>query len=225
MPDNNDILGLIVDRLRTAHSCHTVILYGSRARGDADATSDYDVLGIHNGKGDVIRDTGLWMGTYLDLFIYPRDKLANPQDFMQARGGKVLYETDVYGTNLLQALEEVYARGPEKLSSNEVEARRVWAFKMLERAGRGDIESNYRRVWLMTAILEDYFTCRQRWYEGPKTSFKWLNDHEPELLALFKAALHPGAAQSALETLVEAVTERYPAENVQPSLSRQPARC
>jgi hypothetical protein len=64
------LLEVISEDLRAQHGCHTVILYGSRARGDATATSDYDVLGVKE-SGDSFRDARLWNGVYLDIFIHP----------------------------------------------------------------------------------------------------------------------------------------------------------
>ena len=39
-------LAEIIQTLTIDHSCHAVILYGSRARGDFQPTSDWDVAGI-----------------------------------------------------------------------------------------------------------------------------------------------------------------------------------
>ena len=44
-----------IREMNTAHRCHTVILYGSRARGDATAASDYDPIGFRK-SGAAIRD-------------------------------------------------------------------------------------------------------------------------------------------------------------------------
>lgn len=44
--ENDAVLQFIVDELISLHHCHTIILYGSRARGDFTVTSDYDVAGI-----------------------------------------------------------------------------------------------------------------------------------------------------------------------------------
>lgn len=49
--ENDAVLQFIVDELISLHHCHTIILYGSRARGDFTVTSDYDVAGIRE-KGD-----------------------------------------------------------------------------------------------------------------------------------------------------------------------------
>ena len=99
---------------------------------------------------------------------------------------------------------------PAKLPRDEIAARRVWAAKMLDRAGRGDSEGDYRRAWLLTALLEDYFACNGLWYEGPKASLAWLAAREPALFRLYEDALRPAAGLAAIAALVEAVTATYP---------------
>ena len=51
----SQILEAITQELCDQHGCHTVILYGSRARGDATEASDYDILGIRD-SGVSFRD-------------------------------------------------------------------------------------------------------------------------------------------------------------------------
>ena len=43
--EDTSILEIASD-LKEKHHCHTVILYGSRARGDYTDTSDYDIAGF-----------------------------------------------------------------------------------------------------------------------------------------------------------------------------------
>ena len=42
----SDLDAALVDEFRRAHSVHTLILYGSLARGDANPESDIDVVGF-----------------------------------------------------------------------------------------------------------------------------------------------------------------------------------
>ena len=64
-----------------------VILYGSRARGDADEYSDYDILVLVNGPAEIpleeqIRSTiyplELDSGAVLTLFVYSRQQWDTP---------------------------------------------------------------------------------------------------------------------------------------------------
>lgn len=194
----------IAARLREQHGCHTAILYGSRARGDAGPASDYDVAGFADTTA-VERITGAWRSGYLDVFVYPESKLAASAEMLHMRGGKVLFQRDRAGDEFLAALEAVRAAGPEALPESELTARRNWAWKMLDRARLGDPEGNYRRAWLLTALLEDYFHLRGLWYEGSKKSLVFLAASEPEVCAKFEAALLPGASLDTIAGLVEAV--------------------
>lgn len=204
----DDILDALCDRLVVEHHCHTLILYGSRARGDADADSDYDLIGFRDGAGPVRRETGHWQGALLDVFIYPAERLQTADDTMlHVRGGRVLRQRGDLGAQFLANLERVHASTPPTLAADEIEARKNWALKMLDRAARGNVEGNYRRVWLLTALLESYFIFRGRRYPGPKEAFEALAASNPETHALFGSALEPGAAHSTLVALVKHVNE------------------
>ncbi len=94
---------------------------------------------------------------------------------------------------------------PEPWLVEPTQARRVWHRKMLARARVGDVEGNYRRAWLLTALLENYFAGRNRWYAGSKASLRWLRDNDPDIWAHFEKALKPGARISTIAALVERV--------------------
>src|SRR3954453_6863106 len=84
-----------------AHGCHTIILYGSRARGDADAGSDVDLLCIRD-DGPAIRDSRVIDDVYFDAFGYPQRVLATPDAaLLRILGGRVMRERDGAGTALL----------------------------------------------------------------------------------------------------------------------------
>jgi hypothetical protein len=70
---------------------------------------------------------------------------------------------------------------------------------------RGDAEGNYRRAWLLTALLEDWFQLRGLWYLGPKNALAHLRIHEPGLHDAFETALGPDAPLEKVETLVALV--------------------
>lgn len=203
---SDPLLARFVELLRGDHGCHTVILYGSRARGDAGPESDYDLLGVREG-GESKRDARWIEGAYLDAFIHPASKVeAAGPELLHVRGGVVLCEEGAMGARLLARLDEVHAGGPRPLPADEAAARRVWAHKMVARARRGDLEGHYRRAWLLTALLEDWFLLRALWYPGPKHALAWLETNAPDAHAAFAAALHPGADLDAIERLARTVT-------------------
>jgi predicted nucleotidyltransferase len=207
LADSVDWPALLTDLDR--HGCHTWILYGSLARGDAHPTSDIDLLGIRD-DGEPDRDTRVWNGRFLDVFIYAASRFETVgEDWLHLRRGRVLRERDGSAGRLLAQIETVYQSGPQRLADHERRSRVTWLHKMAERiGGRGpdDVEANYRRAWLLTQILEDYFRLRDRWYLGPKESLLWLKAEEPDVYAMFAEALTPAADLAAIRRLVDGVT-------------------
>jgi len=199
----------IVAALRSTHRCVAAILYGSIAAGDATPSSDYDIAGFCD-VPQVRRIAGKWRDSYLDIFLYPLSKLQQPgPESLHMREGRVLFDTsDGAAAGLITGLREVFSRGPQPLPPDELAARRAWAWKMLDRARVGDAEGNFRRSWLLTALLEDYFLLTGRWYLGSKRSLAHLEANEPRMHALFSAALHPASSLGDIEKLVEAVAGR-----------------
>jgi hypothetical protein len=210
-PQTDDVLDRLVARLEGEEGCRVIILYGSRARGDAGPDSDYDVIGFRDGQRPPARETGVRDGALLDVFIYPAERLAEPSaSMLHVRGGRVLRDRGGQGAAFLAQLDEIFDAGPDPLPADEVEARRNWAWKMLDRAAHGDIEGNFRRVFLLTMQLENFFLLRNEWYLGPKTALKVLQTEHPAVYATLERALTPGASLAEIEALVLAVNGPRP---------------
>ena len=73
---------------------------------------------------------------------------------------------------------------------------------MLARAGKGDVEGDYRRHWLLKEVLEAYFALRGRWYLGPKKSLALLREENPAHFDVFRKALAPGASMADIQSAV-----------------------
>ena len=138
MSNQDEILADIRNWLEAELECHTIILYGSRARGDAHIDSDYDIIAFRDGDHPVLRETGHWRGGQLDLFVYPTARLANADEtLLHVRGGKVIAERGTLGAEFLAELERIYRQPPTPLSKDEIDVKRNWAHKMVQRAARG----------------------------------------------------------------------------------------
>jgi predicted nucleotidyltransferase len=197
-----DIDTSLVDELRRAHGVHTVLLYGSRARGDSNPASDVDVAGYAD-VAATARDVRSWRGMYLDAFVYPTALAESPDaEMLKLLGSRVLLDERGIARPLLDKIATLERRGPPPLSESERRLRRLWARKMLGRIRRGDVEAHYRHHWLLYQILEDYYALRGVWYRGPKEAFADLRKSSPEVLAAFERALAPGASVETLEPLV-----------------------
>jgi hypothetical protein len=189
-----------------AHGCHTVILYGSHARGDADDSSDVDLLCIRDG-GPALRDARVIDGVYFDAFVQPQEALAAADPaLLRIVGGRALRERDGAGAALLDRVRDLFAQGPDPLAADDRTMRIVWSHKMLGRLGRDDgIDIDYRRMAFIVQALEDYFALRTRWFRGPKDAFAWLQIHDDAGYGAFEAAMQPAAGPDALAALVDAV--------------------
>lgn len=207
MSNEIDISKEIARELTENHHCHTVILYGSRARGDFNKNSDIDVLGIRD-SGDAYRIGRPWNGYLLDAWVYGEENLPTPDNLFQIANGVVLTERDDMGTKLLCEIQCKLSTPPKPLPTWELELRVTWIEKMLARAAAGDAEGDYRRHWLLYSLLEDWFAFAERHYLGPKESLKFLETSEPSLFLKFQQALRPSADLAAIRTLASAVTTR-----------------
>jgi predicted nucleotidyltransferase len=206
--NSDPLLPLIVEELRKDHLCHTVILYGSRARGEETPTSDYDLMGVRE-SGESYRIARLWNGFYLDIFIHAESKISQPDEtLLHMRTGRVLCQKENLGEKFLARLEEIFQAGPKRTPESEIQVLDVWAQKSLARIQVQDIEGNFRRAELLTQLLSDYFTTRGMWYRGPKESFRWLKQNQPDIYNAFDHALKPGAETSAIKKLIHLLTKR-----------------
>ena len=101
---NNDLIGDIVRRIVETAQPEKIILFGSRARGDARPNSDFDVLVIKEStEPGYRRDAPLYLALAglnapVDLMVYTPEEVTDwsavPQAFITTavREGKVVYE-------------------------------------------------------------------------------------------------------------------------------------
>ena len=74
-------IDLLAKELKQKHHCHTIILYGSYADNTHNENSDIDIICIKK-DGEHYKDARLWNDIFLDVWIYPEDKLQNLDEFI-----------------------------------------------------------------------------------------------------------------------------------------------
>lgn len=207
----------IACRLMDRHGCHTAILYGSWARGDATPKSDVDLMGVR-ADGESVRDAHMEDGVYVDGFVYPESMLEAPEPaLLRVLGGRVIREREGYGTALLARLQALSDAGPKPMRTDERRAVLLWSRKMLERfAGKHDMEASYRRMQLYSTALEDYFALRGAWFAGPKAAFAWLRANDAGAYCAFAHAADAGATDGDFADLVAAAYGPFEAELTAP---------
>jgi predicted nucleotidyltransferase len=136
----------IVEHLKNKYKCNSIIVYGSRARGDTTKYSDYDVVGIGSKQKKLIRIAKEINGVYWDVWVYPENKLKKIDiSMINMHQGKVIYDTKAFGKKLLKRIAQFYKKGPEKLLRWEKELKISWLNKSFARATHKDEEGNVRR--------------------------------------------------------------------------------
>jgi len=204
----DELLTKIVSELIKKHKCHTIVLYGSRARGDATSSSDYDLMGVVK-NGSKLRLAEKRKGVYLDIFIYPEKLLKQVgESHFYMKDAKVIYEEKDFGTRFIKKLNAALKKKYVPLPAAEIEMLKLWLHKMFDRIAQGDIEGNYRRSWLHEALLIEYFNIRKKRYWGSKQSFEWLRQNDVEVLKLFEQVLANPLDLTVLEKLVVKVSKR-----------------
>ncbi len=187
--ERDTLLLKIIEQFKARYDIHTAILYGSRARGNFNDKSDYDLLFVIDAaESSRINDK---VGEYyLDVFIKPTSEIINPTiAHLYMHDGIVLFEKENIGSEFLSSLKKIYNQGPKILSSEEKKVMKNWSEKMLERIFVGDIESDYRAHELIISLLEEYFHQRDMWYEGPKKSLQWLNENDFVFYSTYRKAM------------------------------------
>lgn len=191
--ENDPILKSIVRELKEKYRCHTIVLYGSRARGSVSPTSDYDVVGVRR-RGAKTRIAKKQMGFYWDVFVYPERQLRKlGGEQMNWRDGKILYQEGTYGSKLLRRLRALFRRPFKPEPQYEIDILKVWAQKELDRCKAKDIQGLYRRAEFQNALIEHYFVVRKKRFSGPKAGFAWLEKNDlPVFKSILRSLKHPG---------------------------------
>jgi len=202
------LLPEIVQHMRTKYGVHTVILFGSRARGTGTSKSDYDIIGLQK-SGEIKGFQDFFKGASLDIFIYP-------QSFGEAAAEKhpvvwqeaiVLHQPHNEGEQFIQDLKKAFAENQKKdLSQTDHSQTKKDAIRLLTtnlaRAQENEIREHfYRRKFLMLS-LNKYFSIHNLTYMGPRKSLEWLKKYDPLTYAAFEKALAPNAPTEVLQELL-----------------------
>lgn len=205
LTDNDLTLSKIVQVLTQKYHCHTVILYGSRARGQTTSTSDFDVVGVCK-RGKKTRIAKKQDGKFWDVHVYPEKDLRKlNEQHLSWKHARILHSVGPYGQRLLDRIEKLLKRPFKPHPDYEVEVIKAWAQKQLERCRIHDIQGLYRRAEFQNAMIEHYFFVRQKRFWGPKEGFAWLKHNDPGVFKLVHRTLRNPTIISYLKTAAEAV--------------------
>lgn len=195
----------MLQHLEANFHCHTIILYGSRARGiGITDSSDYDILAIRE-TGENIRESNEFEGKFIDAWIYSESIINEVDSLIRIKDGLIIKQKKTFGTQLLKKVKKIFQIGPSPIPQWEVVLITSWLQKMHKRIQLGDIEGNFRRHWLLFDCLESYFKLRNLWYFGPKESFHWLKANDKKVYLAFEKALDIHASLEDIQNLIEKI--------------------
>src|SRR5437763_11370230 len=110
-------LAEIVQTLTVDHGCHAVILYGSRARGDFQSTSDWDLAGIREADATApLRVARAFHGAWLDAFVYAEAAFTVIEpELLRFLPARILVDERRFAQALLERVNGLHEEGPPVL--------------------------------------------------------------------------------------------------------------
>lgn len=209
LPPRPDFKALVRD-LRKRHDCHTILLHGSHARGEATTTSDLDIACVCE-TGEVTPDCRTWRGFELDARVCGEKVLTQPENFLHLADAVILYDQSGFGEALMASIKLALELPIQPLTREEKAHQESWARKALRRAEARDALGNFRALELAITLLEYYFTRRTMLYPGPKRALQTLQNENPDVFVLFEKSLSRPTELETLRQLVDQVLDRNPA--------------
>ncbi len=159
-----------------------VLLYGSRARGQQHADSDYDLLVVAARADEGIRL--IYDGLDLDIEVCSAAVYEEPLERRLYHDcGVVLQDSGGKMVEWLERLRSLRARGPAPLSAAYRLRMAGWLDRMLRRGRAAGACGALRRAALASALPEAAVECLGRWPGSPLQNLEVLRAEWPALHA------------------------------------------
>jgi predicted nucleotidyltransferase len=142
----------LAEHLAARYAAVVVILYGSVAKGDVNASSDVDAACF---VADDRRypESYVHRGRLMDVWIYPLGDAADTESFLKLAGGRVLLDGDGVGPDLMRRVN-AYLETPRNDRSKELD----------ESSRAGNVEIARTRPSLRRFCYGDRASCpRDSW--------------------------------------------------------------
>ncbi|MFM9890177.1 MAG: nucleotidyltransferase domain-containing protein [Rickettsiales bacterium] len=204
LSDEEDTL---IDFLEEKFGCHTIILFGSRAKGTHGPDSDWDVLAIsrgghqnwYHGKLDGVGE--------VSAYIYPESHVPyDPQNpsplydmyFARLRHGRVLVEENGAGQAIIARAKTMYQQGVAKPPPYLEDRFRYVAFvhgiKGMLSEKKTPEEKFLLRCETLPFSITLYFKMRKMWRMSYGDTFAYMQKADAKGYALLMRALQPDAS-------------------------------
>lgn len=223
LTDEEDAL---IDYLEEKYGCHTVLLFGSRARGTHRADSDWDVFAIHDAERESYAGGHHPQLGKLAIFLFathmvefdPHNPsvLYRPREMFvrRMRDARILIERDGLGTAIVETAKRLYERGPPRCPPSYPEHLRYNYFVRLlpllreERTLPTDCPSimrDYLRIEAQSEALTQYYYLRQQWEPAPKDAIASIYKNDFQMYDALEYGMKSTASPDELERLFEMV--------------------
>ena len=186
-------VGELINRLKRRAQVIGLMEFGSR---DINSRSgDYDLLAVLVDNPTGVRSLHFWWGqTPIDLNLRTVSELRQVErlshfDQTMLEGRMLFDRTD----QLVEILEAWRAwsqiANPWSISADKLARIRHWHRHVLDKVrNRPEPLARYLLGMNLGVLAENYFRVRQLPYRGPKASWDWLGEHEPDIGQLLEQA-------------------------------------
>ena len=204
----------LLDRLTADPQVHTVILFGSWARGNNRPDSDIDLLIIREGefRREITKAGALDVEMVLNSEAASKSYFAaEPDDCAEFwRHAKVLFDRDGTAQRLESFAREIIQRGKPSVGDWQLAHHRFDcedALKGIERMAASDpLTARFLLLQKASQLTELFFAVRREWTPPPKQRMAVLLNKSPQFVELLRGVLSAGEAVS-IETLAGMVRE------------------
>ena len=173
----------IAEYLKQKYDPEAIVLHGSRARGKAADLSDWDidvfVSSPQEGGTEIFEGQAL----DVDVIVLPvHDAVFAERGMVNLKDGKILFENNSAGTDMIRRAQELYAAG-KKLSERDRENRRIKLWRMLRRlqanAGKNEVFFYHLAAFYPLAIRY-WLELKGRWSEPIYVAEEIIQKEDPE---------------------------------------------
>jgi len=204
---NDPLLPEIVQHVREKYGTSTVILYGSRARGEASEKSDYDIIGLLN-SGEAQESPEVFKGARLEISLYSqsvKEEMAAdlPFSFFWEEGA-ILHQSHHEGEQFIEDVKKAFYNNKNESRQTNKNIIRLLAINLNRAQENETREHFYRHRFLMLSLVE-YFPIRNLTYKGPRKSLEWLRKNDPLTYTAFSKAMAPQASFDDLQMLLKQI--------------------
>jgi hypothetical protein len=165
-----------------------ILLHGSRARRDAFEKSDYDIALISENPEKITPE--VYEGKNLDLFGIPFNQEVLLAGDVPLWPCIILHDDgDGLGKKIADNTEVIYLKGPHPLSEREVENRRQFSKRLIDRLQGRQSDEMVRQYYLSsfyTRVVRYWCELNQVWPQSAHRTLPYISEKDPIFYQLLK---------------------------------------